>query len=294
MFQNSHMENLKVSELLVADLRRELDRVRLEKTGLKPALVERLRNALSHNGERADKIVVDQEEDTKQPKPARKEELDAEDASSYADRESREESDGLIRAKTLSRAAIEGLALESSKGDHQKEGTPSCSSTCSTAGSHTGSDVDSTTCHEGCQLGAMAKQVREPTHFPEYVLHPLLSKNESLTHVIEEERKEARETEQQLLSKISELEKIIMILPKIDQLSKSVEKGREEAKDREQRLSTKIRELEKTINTSVQESYTKCSNKIDKAPTEPKPGKAGSKPYKRVRTTKNITIGVGA
>ena len=102
---------VKVSELLVADLRRELDRRGFEKTGLKSALIERLRNALLHNGERADTIVVDQEEDSKQPKPARKEELDSEGASSWADRESREleESDGLIRAKTLS--GVEGLDL---------------------------------------------------------------------------------------------------------------------------------------------------------------------------------------
>ena len=124
--------------------------MRALKTGLKPALVERLRNALLHNVDSIDTIVVDQEEDAKQLKSARKKELDDEDASSWGDRESREESDGLIRAKMLSRAAIEGLDLESSNEEHQMECTPTCSSTCSTAGSRTGSDADSTTCHEGC------------------------------------------------------------------------------------------------------------------------------------------------
>ena len=169
-----------MSELLVANLRRELDRRGLEKTGLKPALVERLRNALLHNGESADKVIVDQEEDTKQLKPARKEELDDEDASSWADCKGREESDGLIRAKTLSRAAIEGLGplalrARTRNEERQMEGTPSCLSTCSTAGSRTGSN--GTTFHEECQLVAMAKQVREPEHFPECILQPLLSKN---------------------------------------------------------------------------------------------------------------------
>ena len=160
-----------------------------------------------HNGERVDTIVVDEEEDAKQLKSARKEALDDDNASSWADCESRGESNGLIRAKTLSRAANEGLDLESWNEEHQMEGTPICSSMRSTAGSRAGSDTDNTTCQEGCQLGAMAKQVREPKHFPAYILQLLLSKIESLNHVIDEERKEAREREQQLVSKISEMEK---------------------------------------------------------------------------------------
>ena len=289
--------------MLVADLRRELDRRRLEKAGLKPDLVERLRSTLLHNGEGADKIVVDQEEYTKKVEPARKAELDDEGASSWADCEGREESDGLIRAKTLSRAAIESIGLESSNEEHQMEGTPSCWNTCSIPGSSTGSDAEGTTFHEECQLGAMADQVREPEHFPECILQPLLSKIESPTHVIDEERKEAREREQQLLSKISEVEKMIMILPKIDALSMSVEKEREEAKDREQRLSTKIRELERiviSLHASVEESNKKCSHKIDKFTPGTnwtkirkgglrqlaRKGRQIHKLYKRVQTTK--------
>ena len=110
-------------------------------------------------------------------------------------------------------------------------------------------------------------QVRESTHLSVTALQTLLSKIDGLHDSLDRERTEARDKEQRMYSKITELEKVLTALPKIEALTHTLEKEREEARDREQRLSNKIRELEKTIanlNTSVGESLKTCNTKLDK------------------------------
>ena len=57
---NSMKKTVKVSDLRVIDLRRELSHRSLDKTGLKPVLLERLRNALEEKGESTDAILVEE------------------------------------------------------------------------------------------------------------------------------------------------------------------------------------------------------------------------------------------
>ena len=109
--------------------------------------------------------------------------------------------------------------------------------------------------------------MRESTHLSVTALQTLLSKIDGLHDSLDRERTEARDKEQRMYSKITELEKVLTALPKIEALTHTLEKEREEARDREQRLSNKIRELEKTIanlNTSVGESLKTCNTKLDK------------------------------
>ena len=141
-------------------------------------------------------------------------------------------------------------------------GSPMCTPT----GSHTFSqkELDDSTGHDG---DLSADQVRESTYLSVTALQTLLSKIDGLHDSLDRERTKARDKEQRLYSKITELEKVLTALPKIDALTHTLEKEREEARDREQRLSNKIRELEKTIanlNTSVEESLKTCNTKLDK------------------------------
>ena len=51
---------VKLSDLLVVDLRRELERRGLDKTGLKQVLVDRLRQAMAMDGVNTDTIAIDE------------------------------------------------------------------------------------------------------------------------------------------------------------------------------------------------------------------------------------------
>ena len=55
---------VKLSDLLVVDLRRELERRGLDKTGLKQVLVDRLRQAMAMDGVNTDTIAIDEHEDS--------------------------------------------------------------------------------------------------------------------------------------------------------------------------------------------------------------------------------------
>ena len=52
---------VKLSDLLVVDLRRELERRGLDKTGLKQVLVDRLRQAMAMDGVNTDTIAIEDE-----------------------------------------------------------------------------------------------------------------------------------------------------------------------------------------------------------------------------------------
>ena len=55
---------VKLSDLLVVDLRRELERRGLDKTGLKQVLVDRLRQAMAMDGVNTDTIAINEHEDS--------------------------------------------------------------------------------------------------------------------------------------------------------------------------------------------------------------------------------------
>ena len=174
---------------------------------------------------------------------------------------------GIAIAKQLSRAAIE--RPESPLMSNTPMSTPTGSPMCTPTGSHPFLQKeldDSSTGHDG---DLSADQVRESTHLSVTALQTLLSKidGRGLHDSLDRERTEARDKEQRMYSKITELEKVLTALPKIEALTHTLEKERVEARDREQRLSNKIRELEKTIanlNTSVEESLKTCNTKLDK------------------------------
>ena len=52
---------VKLSDLLVADLRRELERRGLDKTGLKQVLIDRLRQAVAMDGVTTGTIAIEDE-----------------------------------------------------------------------------------------------------------------------------------------------------------------------------------------------------------------------------------------
>ena len=246
-------KTVKVSDLRVIDLRRELSHRSLDKTGLKPVLLERLRNALAEKGENSDAILVE-ENDQDGALGHLTNEDDEDELSSDEDKKTL---NGIAIAKQLSRAAIE--RPESPLMSNTPMSTPT--------GSHTFLQKeldDSSTGHDG---DLSADQVRESTHLSVTALQTLLSKIDGLHDSLDRERTEARDKEQRMYSKITELEKVLTALPKIEALTHTLEKERVEARDREQRLSNKIRELEKTIanlNTSVEESLKTCNTKLDK------------------------------
>ena len=256
-------KTVKVSDLRVIDLRRELSHRSLDKTGLKPVLLERLRNALAEKGENSDAILVE-ENDQDGALGHLTNEDDEDELSSDEDKKTLK---GIAIAKQLSRAAIEGPeSLLMSSQENTPMSTPTGSPMCTATGSHTFSqkELDDSTGHDG---DLSADQVRESTHLSVTALQTLLSKIDGLHDSLDRERTEAIDKEQRMYSKITELEKVFTALPKIDALTHTLEKEREEARDREQRLSNKIRELEKTIanlNTSVEESLKTCNTKLDK------------------------------
>ena len=256
-------KTVKVSDLRVIDLRRELSHRSLDKTGLKPVLLERLRNALAEKGENSDAILVE-ENDQDGALGHLTNEDDEDELSSDEDKKTLK---GIAIAKQLSRAAIEGPeSLLMSSQENTPMSTPTGSPMCTATGSHTFSqkELDDSTGHDG---DLSADQVRESTHLSVTALQTLLSKIDGLHDSLDRERTEAIDREQRMYSKITELEKVFTALPKIDALTHTLEKEREEARDREQRLSNKIRELEKTIanlNTSVEESLKTCNTKLDK------------------------------
>ena len=263
---DSMKKTVKVSDLRVIDLRRELSHRSLDKTGLKPVLLERLRNALEEKGESTEAILVE-ENDQHGALGHLTNEDDEDELSSEEDKKTLT---GIAIAKQLSRAAIERpeSPLMSSQGENTPMSTPTGSPMCTPTGSHTfpQNELDDSTGHDG---DLSADQVRESTHLPLPVtaLQTLLSKIDGLHDSLDRERTEARDKEKRMYSKITELEKVLTALPKIDALTHTLEKEREEARDREQRLSNKIRELEKTIanlNTSVEESLKTCNTKLDK------------------------------
>ena len=263
---DSMKKTVKVSDLRVIDLRRELSHRSLDKTGLKPVLLERLRNALEEKGESTEAILVE-ENDQHGALGHLTNEDDEDELSSEEDKKTL---NGIAIAKQLSRAAIERpeSPLMSSQGENTPMSTPTGSPMCTPTGSHTfpQNELDDSTGHDG---DLSADQVRESTHLPLPVtaLQTLLSKIDGLHDSLDRERTEARDKEKRMYSKITELEKVLTALPKIDALTHTLEKEREEARDREQRLSNKIRELEKTIanlNTSVEESLKTCNTKLDK------------------------------
>ena len=57
---SSMKKTVKVSDLRVIDLRKELSLLSFDKTGLKPVLQDRLRNALAEKGESTDAILVEE------------------------------------------------------------------------------------------------------------------------------------------------------------------------------------------------------------------------------------------
>ena len=259
---SSMKKTVKVSDLRVIDLRRELSNRSLDKTGLKPVLLERLRNALAEKGENSDAIIVE-ENDQDGALGHLTNEDDEDELSSDEDKKTLK---GIAIAKQLSRAAIEGP--ESPLMSNTPMSTPTGSPMCTPTGSHTFSqkdqELDDSSGHDG---DLSADQVRESTHLSVTALQTLLSKIDGLHDSLDRERTEARDKEQRMYSKITELEKVLTALPKIEALTHTLEKEREEARDREQRLSNKIRELEKTIanlNTSVEESLKTCNTKLDK------------------------------
>ena len=215
---------------------------------MKPVLLERLRNALAEKGESTDAILME-ENDQDGGLGHLTNEDDEDELSSDEDKKTM---NGIVIAKQLSRAAIEGPVspLMSSQGENTSMSTPTGSPMCTPTGSHTFSqkELDDSTGHDG---DLSAHQVRESTHLPVTALQTLLSKTDGLHDSLDRERTEAREKEQRMYSKITELDKVLTALPNIDALTHPLEKEREEARDREQRLSNKIRELEKRSQTST-------------------------------------------
>ena len=131
-------KTVKVSDLRVIDLRRELSHRSLDKTGLKPVLLERLRNALAEKGENSDEILV--EENDQDGALGHLTYEDDEDVSSDEDKKTLK---GIAIAKQLSRAAIEGP--ESPLMSNTPMSTPTGSPMCTPTGSHTFHKKSSTT-----------------------------------------------------------------------------------------------------------------------------------------------------
>ena len=100
---DSMKKTVKISDLRVIDLRRELSHRSLDKTGLKPVLLERLRNALEEKGESTEAILVE-ENDQHGALGHLTNEDDEDELSSYEDKKTL---NGIAIAKQLSRAAIE-------------------------------------------------------------------------------------------------------------------------------------------------------------------------------------------
>ena len=124
-------KTVKVSDLRVIDLRRELSHRSLDKTGLKPVLLERLRNALAEKGENSDAILVE-ENDQDGALGHLTNEDDEDELSSDEDKKTL---NGIAIAKQLSRAAIE--RPESPLMSNTPMSTPTGSPMCTPTGSHT-------------------------------------------------------------------------------------------------------------------------------------------------------------
>ena len=235
----------RTSDLLVVDLRRELERRGLDKTGLKQVLVDRLRQAMAMDGVNTDTIAIDEHEDSDHctddlascPKESQgsdeKPELEEEHLS------------GMAIAKELSRtAAIAGLqgppmTTDSTSSEEEVLRTPT--------------EMTSPPGEEASVIDVLALRTCVSD-----LLQPLVQKVDTLSRCVERERKEAREREEQLSSKIMELESAVTLQTKV------IEKEKEEAKDREHRLCMKVRDLEKSLSSlsaSVEDSFAKIEKK---------------------------------
>ena len=124
-------KTLKVSDPRVIDLQRELSHRSLDKTGLKPVLLERLRNALKKE-ESTDAILV--EENDQDGALGHLTNEDDEDELSYD--VNKKTLNGIAIAKQLSRAAIERpeSPLMSSQGENTPMSPPTKSPMCTPTG----------------------------------------------------------------------------------------------------------------------------------------------------------------
>ena len=175
---------VKLSDLLVVDLRRELERRGLDKTGLKQVLIDRLQHAMAMDGVNTDTIAIeDEHEDSDHciddlafcPKESQgsdeKLELDEEHLS------------GMAIAKELSRtAAIAGLQgpPATSTGSEEEDLVLSTQT----------SEMTSSPGEEASVIDVLALR----TCVIE-LLQPLVLRVDTLSRCVERERKDARERE---------------------------------------------------------------------------------------------------
>ena len=171
---------VKLSDLLVADLRRELDRRGLDKTGLKHVLLDRLRQALAMDGVETDIEIEDEEQCSDDLALSSPESEGTEDTPDPAE----EHLAGMAIAKDLSRtAAIAGLQ-----------------------GSAIMNPVEDVQRTETSGVGEEDMLALRTT------ISVLIQKVDSLSSCIEREREEARDRENRLSKKVRDLEKSISSL----------------------------------------------------------------------------------
>ena len=236
---------VKLSDLLVVDLRRELERRGLEKTGLKQVLIDRLRQAMAMDEVNTDTIAIEDEQGESHH-CTDKIAFCPKDSQGSDEKPEREEEHlfGMAIAKELSRTtAIAGL---------QGPPTTSTSSEEEVLSTQT-SEMTSPPGEEASVIDVLALR----TCVSE-LLQPLVLKIDTLSRCVERERKEAREREERLSLKIMELESAVKHQTKV------IEKEKQETKDREHRLRMRVRDLEKSLSSLsalVEDSFANVEKK---------------------------------